>query len=90
MDMNEAATRDRALAHIRLATARFGNGDLDDAWEELHLGIRDVATGSSKRARGEVLHALMLLRSGGDIVASREVESAARVVLSGTAAVRRT
>jgi transcriptional regulator with XRE-family HTH domain len=89
-DMNEAATRDRALAHIRLATARFGNGDLDEAWEELHLGIRDVATGSSQRARGELLNALTLLRSGGDIAASRQVEGAARVVLSGTAAVPRT
>jgi transcriptional regulator with XRE-family HTH domain len=89
-DMNEAATRDRALAHIRLATARFGNGDLDEAWEELHLGIRDVATGSSQRARGELLNALTLLRSGGDIAASRQVGGAARVVLCGTAAVPRT
>jgi tetratricopeptide (TPR) repeat protein len=89
-DINETATRDRALAHIRLATARFGNSDLDGAWEELDLGIRDVATGSSKRARRDALDALVLLRSGGDTAASRQAEQVARVVLPGTAAVVRT
>jgi hypothetical protein len=82
-EISEAATRDRALGHVRLATARFGNGDLDGAWDELSLGIRDVAAGSSRRARREALDALLLLRSGGDTAASREVEQSALTVLGG-------